>query len=265
VRVGAHRYTTPFGVRSRRSERVLVLLPEATWQARNQLESNGDGYPDVLPEDARVSVRRAYARNGLPTGFAGDQSALLGFLDREGLRYDIATDLAPTMPLDRYTGVLFAGPPRFVPAGTEGLLRAYVRGGGRLAWLGRGGFEWSVRAAGDELVRGRDNGRLGLFGERLRAEPEAVPVAVLSDQVSFFGGVPGSFGPFGPLEESLALPLRARLLAAAGTGADRRAVVVYRKDKGIVARVGIDGFGRALRASPAAERIMRRLWVLLSR
>ena len=95
VRVGAHRYTTPFGVRSHRSERVLVLLPEATWQARNQLESNGDGYPDVLPEDPRVSVRRAYARNGLPTGFAGDQSALLRFLDRERLRYDIATDLAP--------------------------------------------------------------------------------------------------------------------------------------------------------------------------
>jgi len=265
VRVGSHRYTTPFAVRARTRERVLVVLPQTTWQARNQLESNGDGYPDVLPEDRRVRVRRPYARSGLPPGFAGDESALLRFLDRERLRYDIATDLAPPAPLDRYTGVLFAGPPRFIPAATEGLLRTYVRTGGRIAWLGRGGFEWSVRTDGDELLRGRHNGHDGLFGERLRREPEPVPVAVLSDQVGFFRGVPGSFGPFGPLEESRALPLRAQLLASAGTGADRRAVVVYRKDGGVVARVGIDGFGRALRASPAAERIMRRLWVLLSR
>jgi hypothetical protein len=33
----------------------------------------------------------------------------------------------------------------------------------------------------------------------------------------------------------------------------------------VVARVGVDGFGRALRNSPAAARIMRRLWALLSR
>jgi hypothetical protein len=73
------------------------------------------------------------------------------------------------------------------------------------------------------------------------------------------------FGPFGPLEESLGLPRGARVLAAAGTGALRPALVVYRRDGGVVARVGIDGFGRALDTSPAAARIMRRLWVLLSR
>ena len=32
---------------------------------------------------------------------------------------------------------------------------------------------------------------------------------------------------------------------------------MYRRDRGVVARIGIDGFGRALRTSPAAERIMR--------
>jgi hypothetical protein len=276
VRVGRHRHTRPVAVQGRRHEKVLVVLPEATWQARNRLEDNGDGYPDVLPEDPQVSLLRPYAGNGLPPGFAGDQSGLLLFLDRERLRYDITTDVALASRgaprLDRYTGILYAGPPRFSPIGVVQMLRRYVETGGRLAWVGRGGFDWNVRVSGrkqgrgvDTLLRGRRPTIRALFGERLRYEREVVPVAVLSDRLAFFRGVPGSFGPFGPLEESLRLPPRARLLAAAGTGEDRRALVVYRRDAGVVARVGIDGFGRALRTSPAAVRIMRRLWALLLR
>jgi len=277
VRVGSHRHTSPFAVQGRRRGRVLVVLPDASWQARNRLEADGNGYPDLLPEDPRVSLLRAFAGDGLPPGFAGDQSGVLRFLDREGLRYDITTDIAlaspHAVPLGRYAGVLYAGAPRFSPTGVQQKLRAYVSGGGRLAWVGRGGFDWSVavvagkrRASGpDTLVRGRHSLRRALFGERLRYEREAVPVAVLSDRIGFFRGVPGSFGPFGPLEESLRLPSGARLLASAGTGEDRRALVVYRIDEGVVARVGVDGFGRALHISPAAARIMRRLWALLSR
>jgi hypothetical protein len=256
---------------------VLVVLPDATWQARNRLESNGDGYPDLLPEDPRVSLLRPYAGGGLPPGFPGDQSGLLRFLDSERLRYDITTDVAlasgGAVPLGRYTGILYAGAPRFSPARVQGLLRAYVDAGGRLAWVGRGGFDWSVHvtrrakegSGRDTLLRGRRPTIRALFGERLRYEREAVPVAVLSDRIGFFRGVPGSFGPFGPLEESLRLPPDARLLASAGTGEERRALVVYRRGGGIVARVGVDGFGRAVGNSPAAARIMRRLWVLLSR
>jgi hypothetical protein len=277
LRVGSHRHTLPFAVQGRRRERVLVVLPDATWQARNRLESNGDGYPDVLPEDPRVTLLRPYAGAGLPPGFAGDQSALIRFLDRERLRYDITTDVAlatpGAAPLGRYTGILYAGAPRFSPARVQGLLRSYVDRGGRLAWIGRGGFDWTVHvtrrgadgSTRDTLLRGRRPTVRALFGERLRYEPEAVPVAVLSDGIGFFRGVPGSFGPFGPLEESLRQPRGARLLASAGTGEGRLALVVYRQGDGIVTRVGVDGFGRATRTSPAAARIMRRLWVLLSR
>ena len=268
LRVGHHRHTRPVAVQGRRHERVLVVLPEATWQARNPLETNGDGYPDRLPEDSRVSLLRPYAGSGLLPGFAGDPSAVLRFLDRERLRYDITTDVALATsgrPLERYSGILYAGAPRFSPFRTQRLLREYVKGGGRLAWVGRGGFDWSAEVAGRSLLRGRRTTVRALFGERLRYEREAVPVAVLSDRIGFFRGVPGSFGPFGPLEESQRLPPGARLLASAGTGESRRALVVYRMDGGVVARVGVDGFGRALRTSPAAARIMRRLWALLSR
>lgn len=267
VRVGSRRHTTPFAVQARRRARVLVVLPEASWQARNRLEANGDGYPDLLPEDPSVTLRRPYAGDGLPPGFAGDQSGLLRFLDREGLRYDITTDVALATSRARlgYAGILYAGPPRFSPFRTQRRLRAYVNAGGRLAWIGRGGFDWSVDVAGRSLLRGRRTTVRALFGERLRYEREPAPVAVLSDRIGFFRGVPGSFGPFGPLEESLRLPPGARMLASAGTGEARRALVVYRTSDGVVARVGVDGFGSALRSSPAAARIMRRLWVLLSR
>ena len=269
VRVGNHRHTAPFAVQGRRRQRVLVVLPDASWQARNRLEANGDGYPDLLPEDPEVTLLRPYAGQGLPPGFAGDQSGVLRFLDREGFRYDITTDVALSgdgARLGRYAGVLYAGPPRFSPLTVQNALRRYVDSGGRLAWIGRGGFDWSVGVTGrDTLLRGRRPTVRALFGERLRYEREAVPVAVLSDRIGFFRGVPGSFGPFGPLEESLRLPPGARLLASAGTGENRRALVVYRRERGVVARVGADGFGSALQTSPAAARIMRRLWALLSR
>jgi hypothetical protein len=278
LRVGSHRYSTPYAVQGRRRGQVLVVLPDASWQARNALETNGDGYPDLLPEDSRVSLRRPYA-GGFPPGFLGDQSSLLRFLDRERLRYDITTDVAladPRRPdlrrpgprpprLGHYAGILYVGAPRFAPVRTRNRLRGYVQDGGRLGWVGRGGFDWTVDVTGDTLLGGRRATVRALFGERLRYEREAVPVAVLSDRIRFFADVPPSFGPFGPLEESLRLPARARLVASAGTGEERRALVVYRIGDGVVARVGIDGVGRALRDSPAAPRIMRRLWALLSR
>ena len=269
VRVGQHRYTTPFAVQGRRRERVLVVLPDATWQARNRLETNGDGYPDLLPEDAAgepaAPVRGQRPAAGLRRGpvrrAAVPRPGAASLRHHDGRR----AGLTARRRLDRYTGILYAGAPRFSPIRTQQLLRGYVNAGGRLAWVGRGGFDWSVEVAGRSLLRGRRTTVRALFGERLRYEREAVPVAVLSDRIGFFRGVPGSFGPFGPLEESQRLPPGARLLASAGTGESRRALVVYRTDGGVVARVGIDGFGRALRTSPAAARIMRRLWALLSR
>ncbi len=274
VRVGAHRYATPFVVRGEGGKRVLVVLPSATWQARNRRERDGDGYPDVLPADQRVSAQRAFAGAGLPPGFAPDQSGVLRFLDRERRRYEITTDLILAEPgaagIARYSGVLFAGAPRFAPRRVQRLLADYVKEGGRVAWIGRRGFEWSVGVTTDP--RGRATAVTGParspgtpFGEQPGLQRPPAPIAILADRARFFSGVPGVFGPFGPLEESRGPAPGARVLAAAGTSARRAAVVVYRRDAGVVARVGIDGFGRALGTSPAAERIMRRLWVLLSR
>ena len=59
-----------------------------------------------------------------------------------------------------------------------------------------------------------------------------------------------------------------RGLASAGAEPNRPDVVVYRLERGVVARVGVDGFERqpAVGGGPTpVARIMPRLWALLSR
>ena len=190
-----------------------------------------------------------------------------------GLRYDITTDLliagVRTFPLARYSGVLYRGRPRFSPLQVQRQLRTYVRSGGRLAWLGRHGFEWSVAAGSRARVRRADGTgapapdpvrRARRPASRSRRRWPCSPTARTSSPAPADCSARSA-----RIEESLALPRGTRVLAAAGTDADRPAVIVYRSGSGVVARIGVDGFGRALATSPAAERIMRRLWVLLSR
>ena len=254
------------------AQRVLVVLPDATWQARNRLEANGDGYPDLLPEDAAVSARRPFAGDGLPPGFAGDQSGVLRFLDRERLalrHHDrrragrAAARAARPLHGDPLRGraAVLAAPRR------SGCCARTCKAGGRLAWLGRGGFDWSVecRRAGACCAGGARPCR-ALFGERLRYERR------------------GGAGR-GPERPHRVLPRRAGLVRAVRAARGVRSACRRARDcsprpgrasrgarwsstgtdGGVVARVGVDGFGRALRTSPAAARIMRRLWALLSR
>jgi hypothetical protein len=270
LEVGNHRYVTPFAVQARRRGRVLVVLPALTWQARNELDTNGDGFSDLLPQDKAVSLRRPFARGGFPPGFTVRESPLLSELDRGHRRYDITTDLAlasQTRPPRRYRGVLFAAAPEFFPRELGRLARSYVEGGGRLAWLGTGGFTSTVRVGSRQIERITASGsaRRNSLGERLRSLRARGPLAVLNDRIRFFSGVGPAFGPFPGLEQSRALPPGARLLASAGHEAARPSLVVYRLRRGVVARVGVDGFARASTDSPDVARIMRRLWLLLSR
>jgi hypothetical protein len=277
LRVGAHRYEAPFAVQGRRRERVLVVLPATSWQARNPLDSDGDGFADTLPEDSKVEFQRAFAGSGLPGDFTAREVPLL--LDLRARRYDITTDLAwlaandlalaggRSRPPVRYRGILFAGPPRFFSSDVGRLVRSYVEAGGRLAWIGTGGFTQSVRirAGTLEIAPGTISRRRNLFGEVLYPGVASGLLTVLGDRIQFFPGVGAAFGPFPGLEESTRLPAGARLLASAGREASRPALVVYRYGQGIVARVGVDGFSRALADSRDVARIMRRLWILLSR
>ena len=137
-------------------------------------EANGDGYPDLLPEDPRVSLLRPYAGSGLPPGFAGDQSAVLLFLDRERLRYDITTDVALATSGGR-AGALLGDPLRgraaVLPA-PHAAAAARVRERRAAASpgsAGAGSTGASRSPAGTSCAGGARRVR-ALFGERLRYE-----------------------------------------------------------------------------------------------
>jgi hypothetical protein len=266
-----HRYETPFAVQARRRQRLLVVLPVLTWQAINPVEENGDGYPDVLPLDPSVGLRRPFAGHGRPPGFA-TTAAVLTHLRASHVRYDLTTDLALARDgeasLRRYTGVLIAGSERFSPPALTRSLSAYVTRGGRLGWIGTRGFSRAIEVSRDAIVRGRPD---NFLGERVKIEGGPRALVVLGDRIDFFSGVNGAFGPFPRLEPSLRLPTGARLLASAGADPQKPDVVVYRFGRGVVARIGVDGLGPAgtgvaVGGGPASlGRIMPRLWALLSR
>lgn len=271
LRVGRHRYQAPFAVQGRRRGRVLVVLPTTTWQARNQVDANGDGFADVLPLDRSVALQRPLAGHGFPAGFSADDVPLLLFLDRVHLRYDITTDLAlaggRSRPPIRYRGILFTRAPWFFPTELGRLTMGYLDAGGRVAWVGTRGFTSAVKIIHQHLEAQAVSGPASrnLFGERLRPLLARGQLAVLADRIQFFRGVGDAFGPFPSLEQSAGLPRGARLLASAGHEADRPSLVVYRRGGGIIARIGVDRFAQAAANSSDVARIMRRLWTLLSR
>ena len=266
LRVGRHRYTTPFAVQGRRRQRVLVVLPDATWQARNRLEADGDGYPDLLPEDAEVTLQRpSRARPAAGIRRRPVRCAALPRSRAIALRpHDRRRARHPRVPrLDRYRGMLYAGPPRFSPsARSSGCAGTCKRAAGSPGSAEVGSTGASMSLAGACCVGGAPRsvpcsanacdtsaGRSGRGAER---------------QIGFFAVCPARSGRSGPSRSPCACrrgrdcsPRPGRVSAA------RRGRLPH--GRGVVARVGVDGFGRALRTSPDAARIMRRLWTLLSR
>ena len=270
LEVGGHRYFTPFAVQGPRRRAVLLVLPATTWEARNELDSDRDGFPDVLPAQSAVALRRPLLGRGLPALFTSEIAPLLLDLDAKRRRFDVTTDLAlaragARIPR-RYKGVLFAGSPRFYTAGAARLARSFVQGGGTLCWVGTDGFTREVSLSPKTVdLAGRRTSLAGnVFGERLSPNRSGGPLTVLGDSIGFFAGF-GSLGSFPALERSAAAPRGARLLASAGDRPGQPALTVYGLGRGTLVRVGVRGFGRAARSSPVVARIMRSLWTSLSR
>jgi hypothetical protein len=268
IRAGSRRYATPFAVDERRGRGVLVVIPAATWQAENPVESDGDGFPDVLPAADRVSLRRPFAGAGYPPGFlTADAPALLS-LRRDHRRFDLTTDLALARPgagsLSRYSGVLYTSAPVWSPHETAALMRSYVRVGGRVSWLGTDGMIRTAALRGSYLSRPARRAGTNIFGEPVRPAPGGA-LSVLDDRIGFFAGIVGPLGPYPEVEEAPRVAPGARILASAGTRLGRGSITVYRVPDGVVARIGARGFAASLATSADATRIMRRLWTLLSR
>src|SRR5690606_31002019 len=83
----------PFPVQAVQTRKVLVVLPAITWQGRNEVDDDGDGWPNTLTHGLPVRRERVLA-GGLPEDLVERVAPLLVHLDRTGLRYDLTTDLA---------------------------------------------------------------------------------------------------------------------------------------------------------------------------
>jgi hypothetical protein len=257
--------------------RALVVLPVMTWQGRNPIDDDGDGLPNRLDDGVGARLRRVFAGDGLPAGFATHEAPVLGFLDRTHHRYDVTTDVALAAgrgpKLTGHRGVLLPGDTRWLPARLGLQLRRFVRGGGTLASLGTDSLRRQVRlTAGGRMIDPTAAAQTDLFGARLRrVVRRPTDLTILQDKIQLFAGTAGLFRGLDGYEETAGVGPAATLLADAGiaaTPADPNGAIVItaaRFGRGLLIRPGLPGFATHLTPNPDLAALMGRIWTLLSR
>jgi hypothetical protein len=253
--------------------RVLVVLPALTWQGLNQVDDNGDGFPDTLVNGGPIGLERVLAA-GLPAGFGG-QAGLLSYLDRAGLPYDLTTDVALATgvgpKLADYTGVVFAGPAVWLPASLAPALKTYIEQGGRVLSLGVGSLQRTATvhstAAGLQALAPSAPSATDVLGAHSGPliHGNTYPIVVSSDRLGIFSGTSGTFAGFGSFAPIPAVAAPGGIMSAAGTTAQAPSIVGYRLGSGIVVDVGLPTFTTSLAHNVDTQELVRRLWTVLRR
>jgi hypothetical protein len=260
----------PVAVDDRRDNRVLVVLPATTWQGRNPIDDDGDGLPNTLERGLPVRLERVFARDGLPRGLTENEAPLLANLDRQGLRYDLTTDVALAVGrgprIDGHRGVMLAGDTVWLTDDVRRALRSFVAGGGALASLGTGSLRSEVRQTRRRLIEPTPLAPADLFGARLDpVRRRTVDLTILEDdeRLQLFAGEEGLFPAVEAWEVTRSVGPEARLLSSAVTPDNREVIVAARFGRGLVIRPGIPGFATRLSGDPASAELLGRIWTLL--
>ena len=250
---------------------MLVVLPATTWQGRNPIDDDGDGLPNTLDLGARVKLDRVLAHDGLPQGFTRSEAPLLAYLDRNGLSYDLTTDVAMAVgrgpELEGHTGVLLAGDTVWLTGDVRRRLRAFAAAKGHtVVSLGIDSLRREVEQSRTELLRPSQPDRTDLFGARLKpvAEKE-VDLSILTDDPSLqlFAGGEGLFQDVAQWEGTASVGREARALSTAVDPDNEPVVVAARYGQGLVIRPGIAGFATRLGSDVESQELMGRMWTLL--
>jgi hypothetical protein len=275
VNTATHSTTVPVAVQSREQHRVLVVLPVMTWQGRNSLDDDGDGLPNLLDRGVGVKLDRVYAGDGLPAGFATREAPLLAWLDRNHHRYDITTDVALATNrgprLQGHKGVILPSDVRWLPRSLQQRLRRFVRDGGAVASFGIDSLRRQVTISPRRrLVGPTPAATTDLFGARLHPpEQLSAPsnVVLKTDEIEFFAGTDGAFGPFSSIQE--ADSLGAEPLASAVTEdppSSLPTLAASRLGKGLVLRFPLPELpAKAASGDLQTTALLNRTWTLLSR
>jgi FlgD Ig-like domain len=257
---------------------VLVVLPYVTWQGRNAADDDGDGAPNTLDLGVPVRPVRIMAGDGLPAGFTGQEGQLLRWLDRNGKRYDITTDLALALKrgpqLAGHHGVLIPGDARWLPASVRVALRAFVKAGGTVVSTGTDSLRRSVSLdAKDRLADPSPAKPTDLFGAKLAPlarKTTNLELFTEDPKVDLFRGADGLFPNVDAWEATDRVGDEADLVSNAVTSVtygSKTTIVAARFGKGLVIRPGFPSFAHrvATNADPATSALMARMWTLLSR
>jgi hypothetical protein len=276
LRSGSHRTSVPVLARAAASSagsraRVLVVLPALTWQGRNPVDDDGDGIPNTLDDGGPIRLGRPLT-GGLPAGWA-DESALIEYLIRAHLPFDLTTDISLIdgvgPGLKGHTGVVLAGSERWQSVALGTALRSFVQSGGRLLSIGTDSLRAGVNVRGGTASSPSAPASTDLFGVRpgpLVSHSHDL-ITVIDDGLGIFsttsGAFPG-FSSFQPLH-----PPRAAVAAggtsAAGTSDQTTSIIGFPLGRGTVVEIGLPGFGSALAGNVDAQELVGRLWTVLRR
>lgn len=267
LRSGRHSTSVPFAVQDATAESILVVLPAVTWFGRDTLDDDRDGLPNTLENGAAAAYPRLLA-DGLPAGFRSEVAPLLAFLDRQGVKYDVTTDL--TLAASRAglsaerEGVVIAGPLRWISTEVARRLRRYATDGGRVASFGADSMRRGVAIARDRLLRPLPPTDSDPFGTTFRARrslerPQPLEPTADDPETGLLTGVAQLPG-VAALEESepaervrvaLALVDQAAIDAAEAAGEELPpsypALALTEVGEGFVIRVGLPEWGRRLK------------------
>lgn len=272
LRTATRRATVPFPVQSVQEHKVLVVLPATTWQGRNRVDDDGDGWPDTLSGGLPVRTARIYDGSGLPAGVEDTVAPLLIALDRQKRRYDITTDLALARgvgpQLGDHTGVILAGDTQWMDAGLQRRLRRWVSRGGRLFNVGVESLRREVRVTPRRALDPTTAAPRDLFGAQLApvADAPGTTVVVAEDPLRLFEGTDGRFEGFDRYEATRSLGPASRVVALGTTeDGEQDIIVASRLNKGLVIRTGLPQLPSKLSGDADLQALLRRIWVLLNR
>ncbi len=270
LRYGAHRTQIPLLARSSASHRaaVLVVLPALTWQGINPVDDSGDGLPSTLAAGGPIELNRPLA-HGLPAGLA-DQAALLAYLGKAGLRFDLSSDLALTEGvgpgLAGHRAIVLAGDERWLPSTLGAALRGYVTGGGKVLSLGIDSLRRLVTVSGGRALDPTGPRVADVLGARPGPVVDSRGTLILAgtDALHLFSGTSGALRGYRSYQPYAPVAAGAGVASEAGASSAQPAIIGYRLGRGIVIDVGLPGFGSSLAHNFDAQQLVGRIWKLLS-
>jgi flagellar hook assembly protein FlgD len=253
--------TVPVAVRARTRVGPLVVLPMITWLGRDQVDTTGDGLPDVFTTGAAARFPRLFAYpEGTPPGLYSDIAPLLLAMDAAKIRYDLETDLDLDFgggPTADERGLIMAGRPTWVSRDLARRLRSWVEKGGRLALFGPAALRASVSVGDAVLARPSPITEVDALGGHLAPVRELdgdLTVLAEAPELGLLEGFSGVLGGFTSVEELISAGKGDDVKTSVGVESEklRPALSATQQGKGLVIRVGLPGWGVRLKEEDPA-------------